>query len=186
MNKIAIILADGFEDIEAITPYDQLKRAGIEVDLITINTSLTAISSHGLKMVANKFIGDTNFKDYVGIVIPGGTIGVNNLKQCNKLVDTLIEYNKQNKLIGAICAAPTILIELGIIDKQKYTCYPGMQKESSNYSDDPVVVSNNLITSTFCGTSSYFGIAIIDYILGSEMANKISNQTLYKGKTNVK
>ena len=180
MKKLGIFLANGFEDMEAIVPYDQCKRAGIDVEFISINEDKQVTSSHNLVVLAHNTINMINFEEYDGIILPGGSKGVDNLKENIKLMTMLLEFNINNKLIGAICAAPTILLQLNIISDQKYTCYETMKKENSNYSRKPVVVSDNIITSTNCGTSSYFGIAIIEYLLGKEKSLEIKKETMYK------
>ena len=114
MAKVAVFMADGTEEVEAITPVDLLRRAGADVDIVSIMPSLEIESSRGVKVTADKLISDIDFDEYDLLVLPGGVKGTNNLNSCELLKENIVKFNEQGKGIAAICAAPVVFAGQGI------------------------------------------------------------------------
>ena len=111
MAKVAVFIADGSEEVEAITPVDLLRRAKVDVDVVSIMDSLEITASRNVKITADKLIGDINFDEYDLLVLPGGVKGTNNLNACEVLKENLVKFNEHGKGIAAICAAPTVFAD---------------------------------------------------------------------------
>ena len=183
-KKALVLLADGFEEVEAITPIDYLKRADIAVTTASISNSTTVTGARAKLHV----IADTTLEElapgaccFDAIILPGGMPGASNLAACEKLSSLLKEMAASGKLICAICASPAlVLAPLGILTGKKYTCYPGMEEKVTDglWSDDRVVIDGNIITSRAAGTAGEFSIAIINYLLGESTAKEISGSVL--------
>jgi len=173
--RILVLLADGFEEIEAITVIDVLRRADIEVDTVGI-TGAWVTGSHGIKVMADKKISEIDVEKYDGIVLPGGSKGVENLERSSKVKEVLEKMNEKGKLIAAICAAPSVLAKFHILDNKRATIYPGMERELPYPRDERVVVDENVITSQGPGTAMEFALAIVEKLLGREKAWKLKEQ----------
>ncbi|MBR2549576.1 MAG: DJ-1/PfpI family protein [Clostridiales bacterium] len=173
MAKVAVFIADGSEEVEAITPVDLLRRAKVEVDVVSIMPSLEIVASRNVKITADKLIDDINFDDYDLLVLPGGVKGTNNLNACDELKKQLVRFNEEGKGIAAICAAPTVLAGLGLLNGKRSTCNPGFWDElrangADLVEDSKAVVCGNIITSQAMGTSVDFGLALVGYLCGEE------------------
>jgi 4-methyl-5(b-hydroxyethyl)-thiazole monophosphate biosynthesis len=173
--RILVPLADGFEDIEVATTIDVLRRAGIEVNTASM-TGGWITSGQGVKIMADKKISDIEIREYDGIVLPGGSQGVENLSRSSKLKEFLEKLNENGKMIAAICAAPTILAKYHLLDNKKATIYPGMEKELPYPRDERVVIDGNVITSQGAGTAMEFGLAIVEKLVGKEKAWRVKEQ----------
>jgi 4-methyl-5(b-hydroxyethyl)-thiazole monophosphate biosynthesis len=173
--RILLPLADGFEEIEAITVIDVLRRAGIEVDTVGMMGGWVT-GSHGVRVMADKKVSEIKIEDYDGIVLPGGLPGVTNLAKSSKLKEFLQELNERGKLIAAICAAPSILAKEHLLDDKRATIYPGMERELSYPRDERIVVDGNIITSQAPGTAMEFALAIVEKLLGREKSWELKEQ----------
>lgn len=169
------LLADGFEETEAIATVDVLHRAKLDVQLVSIDKDVVK-SSRGIEVITDKYIEYISH-DYEAIVIPGGMPGTTNLAKCQFVRDLILEANEKKKLIGAICAAPSILGMLGILEGKKATCYPGFEDKLNGaiYLDEKVVTDGNIITAKGAGVSLDFGFAIVESLLDKETAEQIKN-----------
>lgn len=181
MKKIAILLADGFEEIEALTPKDVLSRAGFLCELVSIKESNVVRSTHEVCVLADKTI-DTcgDFNEYDMIVLPGGMPGSKFLAESDKVIDVIRNFNNQGKFIAAICAAPALVLsKAGIASGRRITSYPGMDNylTDSIYVEEPVVQDGNIITSRGPATALAFSYKLVD-VLG-ENHESISNGMLY-------
>ncbi|MDR2965828.1 MAG: DJ-1/PfpI family protein [Treponema sp.] len=183
-KKALVLLAEGFEEVEAITPINYLKRAGVAVTVASINSSLTV---KGARAELNVIADITLEKLAPGaccfdaIIIPGGIPGAEKLAACKRISTLLIDMADAGKLICAICASPAIVLApLGLLSGKKFTCYPGMEEKvtGAQWSDNRVVTDGNLITSRAAGTSGEFSIAIISALLGKDTAKKIADLVL--------
>jgi 4-methyl-5(b-hydroxyethyl)-thiazole monophosphate biosynthesis len=184
-KKALVLLADGFEDVEAITPIDYLCRAGIEVSTVSISESLTVTSKWGgIKMFATSTLAEITKQgadNWDAIIIPGGMPGAANLAADKETGALLKKMSADGKLICAICAAPAlVLAPLGLLEGKKFTCYPGMEEKVTNgkWSDDRVVTDGNIITSRGAGTAGEFAVAIIEKLLDKAAAQKIADTVL--------
>ena len=178
---IYILLADGFEEIEALVPRDILIRAKIDVQLIGLNSSLVK-SANGLEIKTDKIIDDIMFDSLEGIILPGGMPGTKNLQNNNKVLTTIDFCYKNNLMIAAICAAPMILGNMGILEGKESCCYPGFEEylKQSVVNEKNVNVCQNVITSRGPGTSFDFAFAILEYLRGSISKSKVCSQIQYK------
>lgn len=178
---VYILLADGFEEVEALAPLDIMRRCGIDVKTAgVLNTEITG--SHNITIMADMNIEDIDISTVEGIVLPGGLPGTTNLQK-NDTVNKLIEYcDKNGLMMAAICAAPMILGELNLIDGHDAVCFPGFEKhlKGADIVDAFVVTSGNIITAKGAGASLEFGEAIVDYLTGTDgKGEEILNQMQY-------
>ena len=181
MAKVYIFLADGFEEVEAITVVDLLRRADIDVTLISINDNVEILGAHGIVISADKVFEEVGFSDVDMLILPGGVTGTKNLAKHSDLIEQLKDFNENNKMIAAICAAPTVLGANDILKGRKATCYPGLENEliGAYIVDENVVCDENIITSKGLGTAIEFSLTIISHFQGSEMAQKIRKAIIY-------
>jgi len=185
VKKAIILLADGFEDVEAVTPIDYLQRAGIEVTAVSISDSLTVTSKWGgIKVTATVTLAEIikqGTNSYDAVILPGGMPGTANLAASKEAGALVKEMAAGGKLVCAICAAPAlVLAPLGLLDGKKFTCYPGMEEKAANgkWSDGRVVTDGNVITSRGAGTAGEFAVAIIEKLLDKAAAQKIAEAVL--------
>ena len=176
---IAVLLAEGFEEVEAITPVDYLNRAGIEVKMAGVGSSMIT-GAHGITVKTD--IEINSLPDNLdGIILPGGMPGSRNLSNSNKVITLVQDMNKKGKLICAICAAPAMVLQKsGILSGKKITSYPGYEDNftDSTYLDDDVVVDGNIVTSRGAGTAALFAFKIIEIVKNKETALKIQKAVL--------
>jgi 4-methyl-5(b-hydroxyethyl)-thiazole monophosphate biosynthesis len=189
-KKVIVLLAEGFEEVEAVTPIDYLRRAGVEVTIAAVGKSKTVTGSHGISVNADTLIGDApGAETWDAVIIPGGLPGAANLAASAEVGALLKEAASAGKWVCAICAAPAaVLSPLGILAGKKYTCYPGheekVKKESAAsgalWLEDKVVIDGTLITSRGAGTAGLFAVAIIGRLFGEEEGEKIAQSVLMR------
>lgn len=176
MKKIAVFLADGFEDIEALATVDVLRRAGFICHTVSIQDEYVT-SAHRVTIKADKLFDDS-IMEYDMIVCPGGLPGAKYLSEDERVLNLIREFNKmENKYIAAICASPAMVLSAANIEENRYiTSYPGedfeKMLEKSNYVDELVVVDGNLITSRGPGTTLLFAYKLVDILGGDSEALK--------------
>ena len=181
-KKVLVVLAEGFEEIEAITPIDILRRAELEVTVAGLS-GRTVSGAHGIK-----FQTDTTFDEYQSLpdalILPGGMPGSRNLGESKKLAELIKKMDSQKKVVGAICAAPALaLAPTGILNGKKATCYPGFEKNFSpavNFSSERVVVDGNIITSRGPGSALEFALELVEKLAGKEKAEALGEGLLVK------
>jgi 4-methyl-5(b-hydroxyethyl)-thiazole monophosphate biosynthesis len=161
--RLIVPLAEGFEEIEAVAVIDILRRANIKVDVVGVEDEIVS-GRNGIKILCDKIITDVKPEDYDGIVLPGGNPGYKNLENNQQVINFIKYFNSKGKLIAAICAAPTILESIGILEGKKATCFPKMKDKIRNYVDEKVVVDGNIITSQGPGTAIEFALEIVKLI----------------------
>ena len=172
-----IFLDNGFEEIEAITTIDLLRRANIALTTVSVTGVESVLGAHNIAVKADKLFADLDFSDAEMLILPGGAT---KLHECKPLCDLLVEHNNQGKLIAAICAAPSVLGRLGILQGKQATCYPGFEEYlGESYIDGLVVESKNIITAKGPGLSSDFAFCIIEKIVGAEMADLVYDAAQY-------
>ena len=174
---IGVLLADGFEEVEALGTVDILRRCGEDVRLVRVSSTESsekqAIGGHDIKVECDMSVNDTedfkNLEEADVIALPGGLVGVNNLKASSKVKELLDKRNEEGKWIAAICAAPTLLAEYGYLNGKAAVCYPGMEDQLTGavIGADKAVVHENIITSQAAGTTHKFAQAIMK-ALGKE------------------
>ena len=162
-GKIAVFLAEGFEEIEAVTPVDVLRRAGFEVVTIAIGDMLDVKGSHGVRYVADAFLDECDSNDFCMSVFPGGLPGATNLAADSRVLKFANDIYSKNGFVSAICAAPIALAAAGLLDNKEYTCYPGFQKQIGGaYTGKRVCVCGNVITACGPGASLEFAMALVN------------------------
>ena len=179
---VYVHLADGFEEVEALTIVDLLRRAGIETVTVSIMERLPVKGSHDIKVVADILFEDAVYGECEMIVLPGGMPGAKNLEAHEGLLEKIYSFYNQDKWIAAICAAPMILGHAGILKEKKATCYPGFEKdlEDAEFVTDEVASDGKIITSRSLATAIPFALKIIESLKGEETAEKISAGILYE------
>jgi len=183
-KKAIVLLAEGFEEVEAVTPIDYLRRAGVEVTTAAISFILNVKGARGIKIDADTTLaGLVEDEDisWDAVIIPGGSNGAANLAASKQTGDLLKDMAAAGKLVCAICASPAVVLSpLGLLAGKEFTCYPGLEEKvkDGKWSDERVVVDGNIITSRGAGTSGEFAIAIIEKLLDKETAKKIADAVL--------
>ncbi len=182
MSKTVIFLADGFEEIEALTVVDLLRRAGIDITTASIMGRKTVTGSHKIAVSADCLIDEVDFDKTDMIILPGGMPGTTNLGACKPLTDKIIEFDSKDKMICAICAAPTVLGKLGLLKGKKACCYPGCEVDltGADVQTTTVTKDGHFITSRGMGTAIDFGLAIIEHFQGAEAASSMADKIVYK------
>lgn len=183
-----IFLAEGFEEIEALTVIDLLRRAGIPVKTVSITTALQVTGAHGVTVNADLLFDNTLFKDAEWLILPGGMPGAANLYQFGPL-QGLLESQSKSKAgrIAAICASPAVVLgQLGLLKNEKATCYPGFEEmlEGAEVVDAPVVVSGKFVLGNGPANAMEWAITIISETLGSQEALKVANGLLLYPRDN--
>lgn len=180
--KCLTILVNGFEDSEAITTIDVLRRANIEVTVTTVYPDLIVKSAHGFKVYADGLLKEIDYSSYDILLLPGGPAVFKELHQLEIISLVILEFARHNKVIASICAAPSLVGKLGLFDGKKYTCFPGCDgpiTKGTNAGKE-VVVDGNYITARSMYYSADFAIAIIEKVLGEKTAKTIKAQIMGK------
>lgn len=181
-KKVALFIENGSEELEFIAPLDIMRRANLEVDLISANNEDFITSSHNVKIIADKKINEVNnILHYDAIVIPGGMPGSTLLRDNKKIIEFYQKMYNSGKLVAAICAAPIVLSAAGITDDKEVTSYPGFDKEINykNYnSDKAVVIDKNVITAQGPAVAILFGYEIVNYLLQDNTAEDVKQAML--------
>lgn len=180
MKKVAIILAEGFEEIEAITPFDILKRAGALVKFVSLNQDEVK-GAHEAIFRADCQISSFDFDDCDMVILPGGLPGAFNLANDKILANALKKLNSKGKICAAICAAPLALARAEIL-KAPYTCYPGFENEIKidGRVNQNVVQNDNIITSAGPATAMEFSLKLVEILFGKEKLDEIKSGILHK------
>src|SRR5690554_5547432 len=176
-NEVAVFLANGFEEIEAISTIDILRRAGLKVLTVSIETEKWVTGAHNINIKADSLFDEQFFTQTKMLVLPGGMPGTNNLNEHAGLKKLISEFYTQKKYIAAICAAPLILGQLNMLANKKATCYPGFEKELKNaqiQNSQAVVVDDNIITAKGVGAAIEFALQLVEILVNKETAEQLS------------
>ena len=177
-KRICVLLAPGYEEIEALTPVDYLRRAGATVDIISTTDDITVPSAHQVLVQADCFLDDVVSDDYEMVVIPGGLPGVPNLIANEKVMTFLKEMHAKTKWVTSLCAGPAVLDAAGILAGKATTCYPGWEEKLKNigsFSEDTVVVDGHVITARGAGAAGYFALSLVEQLFGAEKAAEVKS-----------
>jgi 4-methyl-5(b-hydroxyethyl)-thiazole monophosphate biosynthesis len=183
-KKAIVLLAEGFEEVETVTPITYLRRAGIDVTTASITGDCTIKGARGISMLADTTLEEAvsaSSASWDAVIVPGGMPGASNLAACGKTGALLKSMAAAGKLVCAICASPAVVLApLGLLSGKKFTCYPGMEEKVQNaeWTADRVAVDTNIITRRGGGTSGECASAIIEYLLGKEAAQKVADSVL--------
>jgi 4-methyl-5(b-hydroxyethyl)-thiazole monophosphate biosynthesis len=172
-KNILVPVANGIEELECVTIIDVLRRAGLAVRVSSIeNREITG--ANGIKIIADSEFIDEVIEDYDAIILPGGTEGAEHFYDYTPLVQALTSFASTNKLIGAICASPAlVLARAGLLDSKRATCYPALKAKLKHYSTDAVIVDGNIITSQGPGTALTFALKLAEILAGAKIAQDI-------------
>lgn len=181
-KKALLILADGFEEIEAVAPFDILKRAGVELVICGISEK-EVLSARGLRISLGTLLDEVNPDEFDALILPGGSLGAENLSKSEKLRNLIKDMNANGKIVSAICASPVVVLSpTGILTGKKATCYPGMEKdfpEDVKFLDKEVVVDGNVVTGRGPATVYRFGFTLVELLAGREIADSVKKAMLF-------
>ena len=181
--KVALFLANGCETIEALTVADALYRAGIPCTRVSVNDTPVVVTSHNVTVTADTTIRYLNFNEYDMIVLPGGIPGTPNLRACAPLMEQVVRFHREGKMVAAICAAPSILADLGLLKGVRAACNPSVEQilldGGAELVEEDAVTAGNVITSRAMGTAIPFALAIVAHYLGQEKADELGRSILY-------
>ncbi len=180
--RILAFFATGSEDAEFVITVDLLRRARIEVLTVSVDDSNPVSLSHNINVTPDRILsdlGDEEIDEFDGLFLPGGKIGVSNLKKSDRLMSIIKRFNENKKLLSAICAAPTVLAHAGIMKGHKFTCYEGWQDEIDGiYEAVGAMKDENIVTGRSLNYSIDFSLLIIEYLLGSDAKEKVEKGIL--------
>ena len=177
MAKVGVIFAQGFEEVEGLTPVDVLRRAKMECDMIGLKVQ-TVTGSHAIPVLMDK-VFDGSLSDYDMIVLPGGLPGAHHLRDHEGLIAALQKEATAGKYIAAICAAPVVLDRAGLLEGKNYTCFPGQESniQQGQHQTDLIVVDGKIVTSRGAGTAMAFSYKLVD-LLGGD-GNQLAHTMVY-------
>ena len=180
-----VLLAEGFEEIEAVTPIDYLRRAGVEVTIAAVGSGLAVKGARGITVNADVMLKELTNQGkparWDAVIIPGGMAGAENLAASKETGDLINEMAAAGKMVCAICAAPAVVLApLGLLSGKKFTCYPGLEEKvkGGKWTEENVAIDGNIITSRAAGTAGKFAIAIIAQLLGESEGDKVVKAVL--------
>ena len=178
--KVLVLIADGFEEIEAITSVDLLRRAKIDVNLVSITGKRDLTGSHNVGLVADSLIEDIKAEEYEALVLPGGLPNAYTLRDDERVISLVEDFYNKGKIVGAICAAPCVLQKAGILEGKNATSYPSFLDENRvNYIKKKVVVDSNIVTGNGVGGAIEFSLELIRQLGLEKEANSIKEGILY-------
>lgn len=182
MKKVCIFFTEGFEEIEALTVVDLLRRASIDASMVSVTGKLQVNGARGIKIEADALFEDVDYDEVQMIVLPGGSPGWKNLEKCEKLMKLVDDFASKGRRISAICGAPSVLGRRGILKGRTACVYPEMDEslEGAVVTHKEVAVDRNIITSRGVGTAIPFSLAIIEELTDAATAQKISDSIVYR------
>ena len=175
-KRVLCLLNDGFEEIEVVTPVDLLRRADIEVVIAAMGKK-TATGRGGIRIEADVLFADIDTSGFDMLFIPGGP-GVGDLRQDGRAAVLAKEFSAAEKPVAAICAAPLILMDAGLLDGRRFTAYQSVREELGGGLDERVVVDGEIITSCGAGTALDFALALITYLAGEHAAERVAEEVM--------
>ncbi|MDO4163339.1 MAG: DJ-1/PfpI family protein [Bacteroides sp.] len=175
MSTAYVFFADGFEEMEAFASVDVLRRAGINVQMITVTPDEIVTGAHGVPVLCDKNIANCDFYDASLLLLPGGMPGAATLGECEDLKKLILKFAQEDKPIAAICAAPMVLGKLGVLKGKKATCYPGFDQylEGAEYTGAMVQKDGNIITGKGPGAALDFALAVVELLCGKDKVEEL-------------
>lgn len=182
-RKVALFLANGCETIEALTVADILFRAGIPCTRVSVSGTPVVVTSHNVTVIADTTVDHLNWDEYDMLVLPGGIPGTPNLRACASLMKQVVRFHREGKMIAAICAAPSIFADLGLLKGVRAACNPSVEQilidNGAELVRENAVTTGNIITSRAMGTAIPFALAIVEHYKGREAADQLGRNILY-------
>lgn len=182
MSKAIIALAAGFEEVEAMTPVDLLRRAGVEVTMAAVGEDLVVTGARKIPVVCSCLFKEADLSAYDMLILPGGMPGTTNLEASEEVMAAVDSYIKAGKYVAAICAAPAVVLgKHGFLKGRTATCYPGMEElfVEAQHTEAPVAVADHVITSRGVGTALDFACTLVEKLCGREKAEAIASSVVY-------
>jgi DJ-1 family protein len=177
--RVLIPLADGVEELEAVTLIDVLRRGGIDVVSVALGSELAVRGSRGVTLLADALWETLDIDSFDAITLPGGGEGTENLSDDPRIIETVQEFDNAGKFVTAICAAPTVLAQADILGDRRATCYPACAEIlGESYDDAPVIADGNIITSQGPGTAMLFALVLVRHFAGDETAHSVASGLL--------
>lgn len=182
MGTVYVFFADGFEEIEAFTAVDVLKRGGLNVEMITVTDDEVVMGAHDVPVVCDSFFKDNDFADADMLLLPGGMPGADTLSKHPGLKALVTDFMAANKPVAAICAAPMVLGKMGLLNGKRVTCYPGFEQylEGAIITGAQVERDGNLITGIGPGGAMDFALAIVDMMVDADKVNELKEAMCIK------
>lgn len=181
MSTVLAILPEGFEEIEAVTPIDFLRRAGVEVTVAALGDGLTVTGRNGIELVADTTLHHVGEREFDCILVPGGP-GVKRLRADGRVAALLQRQAARHGWIAAICAAPTVLNDAGLLAGRKFTAHDSVRDELPDMLiDEPVVIDDQLITSRGAGTAAHFGLSLVERLTSADKRTEIARSVCWPG-----
>ncbi|MFO8078649.1 MAG: DJ-1/PfpI family protein [Thermoplasmatota archaeon] len=181
MTCVAVLFAPGFEEIEAITIVDILRRAGIKTQTVGLNEKQVQ-GAHNMLVTTDTTLEEVYETAFDALILPGGAPGYIHLRNDKRVLDLINKMYKENRLVAAVCASPAVLSDAGILNGKNCTIYPGMQEELKKGGgqpvDDLVVVDGNVVTSQGPATSILFALEVVSILAGSSVSESVKEKTL--------
>lgn len=177
---VFVYIAEGFEEIEALTPVDVLRRGGLTVQTVSMGASLTVTGAHGVPIVCDLMFQDSENAQMEAMILPGGMPGASNLKKNEKLLERLRKESAKGTVVCAICAAPMVLASAGVLSGRRATIYPGMENELIDAipCDERVCIDENVITSMGPATAMPFAFAILEALTDARTRKAVMEDML--------
>lgn len=175
MAKASVFIADGFEEIEALTAVDLLRRGGIAADLVSASSGLSRTGAHGVKVLCDRVMEDCDWAGSDMLVLPGGWPGAENLRNQAELCERIERFTAEGRWVAAICAAPYVLGELGLLRGRRATCYPGFEKTLAGAEPTGALVERDgrIITGRGPGAAAEFALALVEALAGKKKADEV-------------
>lgn len=182
MSKVCVFFGTGYEEIEALTVVDLLRRENIDTETVSVMESKTVTGSHQIPVIMDKLIEEVDFSEVDMIVLPGGMPGTKNLEGCSLLMEQVDAFVAEGKPVCAICAAPSILGHRGHLKGREAIAYPGFEDQlaGAKISNRSVVKDGNIITGQGMGAAVEFGLAIVEYWKGQDVRNALAEKIVFK------
>lgn len=183
-HRVAALIAPGLEEVEALAVVDLLYRAGIRTDMIAVGPQVQVVSSHSITLTCDHVLDQVDLADYDLLFLPGGIPGTPNLDACEPLMAEVEARVRAGRPVAAICAAPSILAELGLLDGRRATANPGflhvLKENGAEVSEDSVVVDGNLLTSRGMATAVDLGLEIIRFLLDDAAVEAVKKGVVHQ------
>ena len=182
MKQAYVFLADGFEEVEALTTVDLLRRAGVKVTTASITDELLVTGAQNIPVIADTALSEAPLDEADLIVLPGGMPGTKNLAESELVQETISRQAESKKYVAAICAAPALILgEGGYLKGRLATCYPGMEEHliEAEKTTEKVAVAENFVTSRGVGTAIPFALKLIELLCGKEKAEEIAESIVF-------
>lgn len=182
MSRVCVFFAEGYEEIEALTVVDLVRRAGIDTDMVSVTGERTVTGSHGISVGMDRLFAEVDFSEADMLVLPGGMPGTVHLEEYAPLMEQVDAFYEKGKYVAAICAAPSILGHRGMLKGKKACSYPDKEKEleGAEVTKSGVEIAGNIITSRGMGCAIDFGLAIVSVLKGQEEADALAEKIVYE------